>query len=231
MRLLLISLSLLLLPAVLTSGSAAAADVATAPAKVVWPMELRICAHKVKHAKLIAAAQARQDRETAANAAWTNEVFESVDAKLPVGRWVTVAKKEKHHLFETEWFVTRKRAATATEPAALQILVAITEYDITSDDVAEASATFDEQGKPAIDFKMTEDGADRLGRLTSLHIPATNLGEIFRLSIIFNDRLHTAPTITSTISRSGQVSGDFTEEEAKALAKSFGANSIAPSKK
>jgi len=229
MRLLLISLCCFPLLASSISGSAAAADAVAAAAKIVKSMELRICANKVKHAKFIAAAQARQERETAANAVWTDEEFESVEATKPVARWTTVAAKGKHKEFEYESYVTRKRPATATSPAATQVLVVYTDDDVTSDDIAIARAGKDFKGDPAVFFTLTAAGAQRFEKLTEKHLPAND--EYFQIGIILDERIFSAPRIYTVIKDQGQITGNFTHDETEALAEVLNSKRILPAKK
>ena len=69
-----------------------------------------------------------------------------------------------------------------------------------------ASRGFDSRDNPALDFTMTEEGAKRLGDLTS-----ANKGQ--RLAIVFDGEVISAPRINDRIFDRGQISGNFTQDE------------------
>ncbi len=66
-------------------------------------------------------------------------------------------------------------------------------------------------GNPEIDFTLSTEGAKLFYEITS-----QNVGH--RLAIVLDGELISAPNINSAISKSGQITGDFTEEEARNLA-------------
>jgi preprotein translocase subunit SecD len=72
----------------------------------------------------------------------------------------------------------------------------------------------DQNGRPAVGFSLTADGADRFARVTE-----QNIGR--PLAIILDGRVMSAPTIESRIAGSGQITGGamgFTQTEAADLA-------------
>lgn len=82
---------------------------------------------------------------------------------------------------------------------------------ITGADLKTAYTTTDEFGMPAVGFELT-------GRASEVFAKATeqNIGR--RLAIVLDKRVISAPVIRSRISDRGQISGNFTAEEAKELA-------------
>ena len=67
-------------------------------------------------------------------------------------------------------------------------------------------------GEPVIDFELTEDGAKKFADVTS-----ANVGK--QLAIVLDGQLYSAPRINSPIeSGSGEITGDYTIEEAQQLA-------------
>ncbi|MGH7131078.1 MAG: protein translocase subunit SecD [Phycisphaerales bacterium] len=86
--------------------------------------------------------------------------------------------------------------------------------------VAGAHPSYDQYQQPAIAFEMDVLGAQRMGELTG-----TNLQK--PMAVILDDEVFTAPTIQSTISGSGQITGQFTPEEIKNISQTLAAGSLA----
>lgn len=84
---------------------------------------------------------------------------------------------------------------------------------ITSADIVSAKAFQDKNSKRwNVDFELTYHASERLYRATKAHIGAP-------LQIRVNGKQIMAPTIQSTISRHGSITGGFSEEEANKLAR------------
>ncbi len=82
---------------------------------------------------------------------------------------------------------------------------------ITGADLKTAYTSTDEFGMPAVAFELNEKGAEAFAKATE-----KNIGR--RLAIVLDKRVVSAPVIRSRISDRGQISGNFTPEEAKELA-------------
>ncbi|MBI1360437.1 MAG: protein translocase subunit SecD [Alphaproteobacteria bacterium] len=83
---------------------------------------------------------------------------------------------------------------------------------ITGQDLKSASQSFDQNGRPNISFTLRPAGAQRFGKTTT-----NNIGKPF--AIILDDHIVSAPTIQSPITGgSGQITGNFTIEQAENLA-------------
>ena len=85
---------------------------------------------------------------------------------------------------------------------------------ITGRDLKNAYVTRDENGRPAVSFSLTAEGAQRFSRLTE-----ANVGKL--LAIVLDGRIVSAPQIHSRIADSGQITGGptgFNPKEAEELA-------------
>ncbi len=82
---------------------------------------------------------------------------------------------------------------------------------VTGSQLKDARASVDSRGKPAVNFELTDEGADIFGEAT-----AKMIGK--RLAIVLDNKVVSAPVVRSRISKSGQITGDFTPEEAADLA-------------
>ena len=74
-----------------------------------------------------------------------------------------------------------------------------------------ATATFDQNNRPAVSFTLNPAGARRFGKVTG-----ENIGRPF--AIILDGKVVSAPTIQSQIFGSGQITGDFSVAETNELA-------------
>lgn len=83
--------------------------------------------------------------------------------------------------------------------------------DITGEDLAYAASGFDNTGRPAVRFRMTDAGSNRFHALTTNNAP--DGAHRRQLGIVLDDTLLSAPAIQSPISTDGQITGNFTSEE------------------
>ena len=93
----------------------------------------------------------------------------------------------------SEWFLVEKVAV------------------ITGGDLKTAYTSQDEFGGPAVSFELTDSGANKFGQATE-----ENIGR--RLAIVLDKKVISAPVIRSRITNMGQITGQFTPDEAKELA-------------
>ncbi len=82
---------------------------------------------------------------------------------------------------------------------------------ITGADLKTAYTSQDEFGRPAVTFELTDDGAKKFGEATE-----KNIGRA--LAIVLDKKVISAPVIRSRITNTGQITGQFTLDEAKELA-------------
>jgi preprotein translocase subunit SecD len=82
---------------------------------------------------------------------------------------------------------------------------------VTGRDLSGAQEGRGDNGGWAVNFTLTRDGASRFSRVTG-----DNVGKL--LAIVLDNRVVSAPVIHSQISDRGEISGNFTEQEASNLA-------------
>jgi preprotein translocase subunit SecD len=78
---------------------------------------------------------------------------------------------------------------------------------LTGDMLEDARLNFDRRNRPLIEFQWNSEGTKIFREFTAAHI-----GD--RLAAIIDNKVITAPVIQSKIGRTGQITGDFTREEA-----------------
>jgi len=181
-------------------------------AKLPRVMELRIVADD-RHSAIIGWARKQQTQETEDKKPWTDLVI-APESKNPAARWVDVEQHAEATLLLDGKLIVREKPGV---PARKQVLVILDPYNVTSDYLKRTRPGLDEMERPVVFFTLTGKGAERFEKLTSSNLP--EMGTYRLLGIIIEDELHSAPRIHSTISEQGQISGNFTEEEADRIAK------------
>jgi SecD/SecF fusion protein len=76
-----------------------------------------------------------------------------------------------------------------------------------------------QSGRPSIAFEMDARGAVKLGDMTG-----ENVGR--QMAVVLDDRVITAPTLQSRISRNGQITGQFAPSDLEYLSKTMSAGSL-----
>lgn len=83
--------------------------------------------------------------------------------------------------------------------------------EVSGDDLASASFSYDKSGLPAVSFNLNTVGAGKMFKLTLANQPE---GNFFRqMAIILDDRVLSAPRLNTAISTNGIIEGNFTREE------------------
>lgn len=83
--------------------------------------------------------------------------------------------------------------------------------EITGSELTDARRALDQLSRPAVDFQFNSAAGKRFGDITG-----TNLQK--QLAIVLDNKVVSAPVIQSKIYSRGQITGDFTNEEARDLA-------------
>lgn len=83
---------------------------------------------------------------------------------------------------------------------------------ITGRYLRRADVTRDQGGRPAVGFHFDHKGGLLFQQLTTKYRPQKD-GSRFRLAILLDDQIHSAPSIKSPIGADGIIEGDFTEAD------------------
>ncbi len=99
-----------------------------------------------------------------------------------------------------------------------EVLVLVTpeKQRVTGKYLVRADQSIDQSGGLAVGFTFNQQGAFRFQTLTSKNRPLKD-GFKRRLAILLDDKVHSAPNLRETISRSGIISGNFTQDEISEL--------------
>ena len=107
-----------------------------------------------------------------------------------------------------------------------EILVLSDDYNVPGAYLTRADDSVDSQGRPCISFTLNRYGGQLFGAMTSSHLPDKLTGFSYKLGIILDGEVYSAPSIQSTIYDSGQITGSFTRQEVEDLARVLNAGSL-----
>ena len=134
-----------------------------------------------------------------------SELFDSTGKRLA---WWAPVKAGNSRQFTGSRIA--RRTVEKDEEEITQVLVLDDPYNIANKHLAAAKAGVDSSGDPCVEFSMRPDGAKRLAKLAGKHD--------FRLGIILDGQLQSAPSIRSVVSDHGQITGVFTKQNVADLA-------------
>ena len=192
--------------------NAASAFAPAAPSRAAAeasPVKLRILAAAHEHEDLIQTALKQVGDEDAAGQPRVARVVDKKTGRA-IADWVRVDDAVKEMLANDKTVVTREASIDGDE--VLEVLVIIDRWGITGADFAESSAVVDSVGQPCVQFQMTIAGEERFAELTKAFLPKQN-GDGFKLGIVVDGRLISAPRIQSIIRSAAQISGNFSKRE------------------
>ncbi len=138
--------------------------------------------------------------------------------------WVPVAVGKEEEFRTSGGIATRKRMRRGKEQ--LEILVVNDSFKVTGDYLNRAYPGVDDHGQNCVHFNFNTAGARKFGPLTGSHMPDEAGGFKYRLGIILDGKLQSAPDIKDVISNSGVITGGFTEETVQELVDVLNAGSL-----
>ncbi len=106
----------------------------------------------------------------------------------------------------------------------LEVLLYDDNFDVNGADVRRASASFDQNARPCVQFDMTKAGSVKMAALCAAYLPDEETSVFHRLGIVFDDELIGAPNIMGVISDRGLITGNFTKKEVEFIAATFKAS-------
>jgi hypothetical protein len=107
-----------------------------------------------------------------------------------------------------------------------EILVVSDPYNVTGIYITGAKLDFDWLGHPALAFRLNDAGGNLFSKLSGDHLPNKSAGVTYKLGIIFDGQLFSAPAIQSKIYDRGEITGGFTMEDVSDLAATLNAGSL-----
>jgi len=140
-----------------------------------------------------------------------------LEDKQIVAAWREVAEKGDVPSTAATRGVTRKnRKGEDTTVTQVLIMQEPDEDRVTGDFLRRASIGMSEDATACVNFSFDSEGAMRFFRLTDRNKPTTD-GRKRQLAILLDGQVHSAPNLNSAIRDSGQITGNFSNEELKKL--------------
>ncbi len=178
----------------------------------VGTLEFRILANERDHKALIERARAEDAQKIL-----------SEDGKL-LAWWVPVTKGEERSFAGYNEIATRTRERRGEE--FLEILVVKDDFDVTGGYLTRAVPDVDQRGRPNVRFFFNAAGGRLFSGLTGNNLPDEVQDFTRKLGIILDGYLYSAPSIQSTISQQGEITGDFSKQEVQDLVDVLNAGSL-----
>lgn len=138
--------------------------------------------------------------------------------------WVPVRDKDKAGFANYPEIARRVRKIGDRE--VLEILVVEGDYNVGGDYLTRADVGSDRKGQPCVNFQFNDEGGKLFGQLTGDHLPDKVTDFTYKLGIILDGELYSAPSIQSTIFDRGEITGSFTKEEVQELVNVLNAGSL-----
>ena len=145
-----------------------------------------------------------------------------------VARWVDIAEGEDVGPGGGDLLpsVHRTRKGKADSDIE-QVLVVVSpeEKEVTGKFLVRANEQMDQSGQLVVAFSFDQTGANRFLDLTSDHKPLKD-GKRYRLAVLLDDKIQSAPSLNEAIGARGQISGNFTREEIRSLTSVLNAGAL-----
>ena len=121
---------------------------------------------------------------------------------------------------------TARRTRKADNREITEILVVTDPCNVTGAYLAKAGASDSGHGYPCLKFTLNDAGGKLFAKLTGDHLPDRATNFKYKLGIILDGELFSAPFIMARISNMGEISGSFTWEQLSDLADALNAGSL-----
>jgi SecD/SecF fusion protein len=174
-------------------------------------IEFRILANEQDHAALIERAKEAEH----------SVVRDSAGREL--ARWTPV---DPSWAANYEYPEIARRSRQVGDKGIIEVLVVIDEFNVTGGYLQRVSPSWDHRGAPCVNFRLDTAGGHLFRGLTAANLPDAASGFTRKLGIILDGALYSAPAIQSTISRDGQITGEFTQQEVDDLCNVLNAGSL-----
>jgi SecD/SecF fusion protein len=137
----------------------------------------------------------------------------------PAARWVRIDPAKMP--------VDASMVTRTAGDGGVECLVMLDRFNVTGGDLSRVSPDIDDASlAPCVSFLLNSRGAAKFSVLTSRNLPDPNNGLTSRLGILLDDTLQSAPVIRSTISSSGQITGNFDQREVDEIVEILNAGSL-----
>jgi SecD/SecF fusion protein len=112
-----------------------------------------------------------------------------------------------------------------TDVKQVLVLLSPEAREVTGKFLVRANEQMDQSGQLVVAFSFDRTGANRFLDLTSDHKPLKD-GKRYRLAVLLDDKIQSAPSLNEAIGARGQISGSFTREEIRSLVSVLNAGAL-----
>jgi hypothetical protein len=119
-----------------------------------------------------------------------------------------------------------RRTRKVDDRKVTEILVVSDPYNVTGAYFTAARCTFNFFGTPCLEFTLNDKGGELFGKLTGDHLPDKSTDFSYKLGIILNGELVSAPSVQSRIYNRGEITGSFTKEQVGDLVATLNSGSL-----
>jgi SecD/SecF fusion protein len=144
----------------------------------------------------------------------------------PVAEWVKIGTVESGEARLRPEELDEHKTRTDPVTGDTEILILRDPFNVDGQHLASAWAGYDSRMQNCIHFTMSRRGGLLFGALTGANLPDRHNQFYRKLGIIIDGDLISAPRIMSRISDRGQITGDFSLQEAELLAGVLNAGSL-----
>jgi len=167
----------------------------------------------------------RNDKELIERALAEPSKVHLYDAENHLQAWWAPVKEGEEHSFDGYREIAR-RTRKVGDREITEILVNNDIYNVTGGYLTKAEAGTDRRGRPCVNFTFNSAGGQLFGQLTSTHLPEELIDFTYKLGILLDGQLYSAPSIQSTITDRGEITGSFTQQEVQELVNVLNAGSL-----
>lgn len=132
-----------------------------------------------------------------------------------LARWVPVKPSEVENL--QDYADIAQRTPNKGDREVTEVLVMGDSYNLTGAYLTGAKAGIDRRGRPELQLTFNTKGGRLFSQLTGSHLPDKQSNLTYKLAIIINNKLYSAPLIVSKIYDQAQIVGSFTKQEVNDL--------------
>ena len=170
-------------------------------------------------------ANTRDDKELIDRALAEPSKSKLYDAAGKLMAWWAPIKAGQEGSFSGYREIAMRQREIKGKGKVTEVLVLKDDYNVTGKYLTKA-ASDTREGKPCVTFHFDAEGGQLFGQFTGSHLPDELTEFSYKLGIILDDELYSAPSIRSTIYDSGEITGRFTPQEVEELVNVLNAGSL-----
>jgi SecD/SecF fusion protein len=139
--------------------------------------------------------------------------------------WVPVKEEEAKSIAAYPDIAVRTRKKA--EDTITEVLLVPDEYNVTGEYLSHVAVDSDDKGQPCIRFTFNKKGGRLFAALTGSHLPDEVDNHLnYKLAIIIDGVVYSAPAIQSTIREHGTITGTFNKEQCEELVRVLDAGTL-----